>query len=119
MEVSVSVKPEGGGEPIPCMAHLERDGASWKCGICGETCTRLSFGVINGFWRCCCGGELVICVNGEVADLSKYAFDDEGNRRMVDSMGRSKFASFVAEGSDEDFMKACGISAGDNEPKGG
>lgn len=83
----------------PCHPYQEADGWVWRCAWCEEIICRVSFGVMNGNYRCPCGAELEISVDGHLVDLDRH------------KMG-------ACNQSDEDFLKLCGISPENITPSG-
>lgn len=74
----------------------------WECGNCSEICCRVSFGVMNGFWRCRCGLETEVTVDGKIVDLKQF-----------NTAPREWFAPAEPQpqSSDEKFLQMCGIAA--------
>jgi hypothetical protein len=60
---------------------------------------------MNGFWRCRCGLETEVTVDGKIIDLRQYNTEPLEQR-----------ASEPQLSSDDEFLKTCGIAVETNEP---
>jgi hypothetical protein len=92
---------------LPCVPFPEPDGCKWTCSGCGEICCRVSFGVMNGFWRCRCEGELEVIVDGSLVDLGQFHFEQPPVTQPEPEPEPIT--------SDDDFLKGCGISVPEEE----
>lgn len=71
-QVAIFVKRSG--VLIACKAHQAPDGATWQCGACGfHPLLRASFGVMSGLWRCDCGAEVELFVDGKAVAIEEVA----------------------------------------------
>jgi hypothetical protein len=78
----VAVFVKRAGILVPCRAYAEPDGALWRCACCEGALIRASYGILNGLWRCPCGCEVELLVNGLAIDLEAMngrAFADHDN----------------------------------------
>lgn len=105
-QLAVFVKRSG--VLVACRAYPAPDGCVWECSACGLVpLLRASFGVMSGMFRCQCGAEVELFVDGEIVKLEE--------------VGVKPFPSAVSElkpkrtrrrkMSDEDFLRECGITA--------
>ena len=92
---------------LPCMPRTEPDGCCWTCPACGEVCCRVSFGVMNGFWRCRCEGMLEVMVDGALVDITHHILDQPPTAQ----------AQPAPVMRDDEFLKGCGITVAEDEDK--
>jgi hypothetical protein len=72
--IAVFVKKEESGILVPCRVFPAPDGATWQCGVCGaHPLLRASFGVMSGLWRCGCGAEVELMVDGQPVAIEDVA----------------------------------------------
>jgi hypothetical protein len=98
---SVAVFIKRNGVLIPCPVRPTPDGCVWRCVNCHEHVIRASFGVLSGLWRCQCGCEVELLVDGQAIDLEElnalqpqYQTEEDGGTKPV---------------NDSDFLRELGI----------
>ena len=117
--VMVMIRTEA-GILMPCEASPQPDGAAWACAVCGELCIRVSFGVMQGLWRCRCGVDVQLLVDGRFIDpreiqplepVSKMAPIRPITQEELESdMPKPKRVRKKRIKSDKDFLSQCGIA---------
>src|SRR6266436_6241136 len=115
-EVSVFVKRNG--ILVACRVFPAPDGCTWQCGVCGlHPLLRATFGVMSGFWRCQCGAETELMVDGkpvpiqEVAHVVPSSNGEVPSQQNVPAKPKRKRTRKL---KDEDFLRECGISLGEH-----
>ncbi len=96
-----------GGLLIPARPVPEPDGMHWTCGVCGVICARVSFGIMNGLYRCQCGGTVEITVDGRVVYIAAHKVPNPPEEPTTVAEQQQK--------NDEEFMKSCGISSQEDD----
>lgn len=126
---SVIVVSKRNGVLLPCRPHQQADGFVWFCGACVTSpICRVSFGVMNGLWRCQCGAEIEVCVDGEMVDLAALAVPSPDDiRRAMDGSLASSAGTWnnlkrapqpsppdnvvpFPKKTDNEFLQGCGIA---------
>lgn len=114
---AVTVLIKRNGLIFPCMPHPAPDGATWQCGCCGaHPILRASFGLMSGVWRCVCGGELELIVDGvvvpieEVAEVENTAFPIDATAAPAANVPAKPKRKRHRKLKDEDFLRECGIA---------
>lgn len=116
---SVMVFVKRSGVLIACRAFPSPDGATWQCGVCGtHPLLRASFGVMSGFWRCECGAEVELMVDGkpvaieEVAQVmpARHAPRDEDVMFPQQNAPAKPKRKRRRKLTDKDFLRECGIA---------
>lgn len=132
---SVIIVAKREGLILPCFPRVEPDGYSWTCPACPTIVARISYGLMNGLWRCECGAEIEVCVDGVRLDLEKpvEATQDDIRRAMDGSLGSSggswnnlkrspspgtpvnviPFPERITD-RDKEFLEACNIALDDD-----
>lgn len=87
------------GVLLPCPVCPTPDGACWRCGLCRAIVIRVAFGVMNGLWRCQCGAEVALFVDGEEIDI-------EGMHSELPEVQHGE----AKELNDSDFLRELGIT---------
>ena len=101
-EVAVFIRTES-GILAPCPSHRTPDGAVWSCQLCRAVLMRASFGVLSGLYRCRCGSDVELLIDGRSVDIE--AMGQEGvPMRYEPALAPSK------DFKDEDFLRELGIS---------
>ncbi len=115
MPHSLAVFVKRNGILVACRAHPAPDGATWQCPTCGfHPLLRASFGVMSGLWRCQCGAEVELLVDGkpvaieEVAELIPAPADVvPAEQQNVPAKPKRKRTRKL---KDADFLRECGIA---------
>lgn len=115
-QLAVFVKRNG--VLIACRAYPAPDGATWQCGACDfHPLLRASFGVMSGLWRCQCGAEVELMVDGEpvaieeVAEIMPAPAEIVPEQANVDAKPKRK-----RKLKDADFLRECGIAIEEEKP---
>jgi hypothetical protein len=61
----------GGPVRVACRAYPSPTGAVWHCAHCNAAIISASFGVLSGFWRCPCGADVGLFVDGKQIDMQE------------------------------------------------
>lgn len=74
MPHSLAVFVKRNGILVACRPHPAPDGATWQCPTCGfHPLLRASFGVMSGLWRCQCGAEVELLIDGKPVAIEEVA----------------------------------------------
>ena len=110
---SIAVFVKKSGILVACRSHPQPDGAIWICALCDAAIIRASFGVLNGLWRCSCGNDVELLVNGVPVDLEaeqRKTFAEMQSQNVPAKPKRKRQRKL----SDEDFLRECGITIKEN-----
>jgi hypothetical protein len=124
---AIAVFVKKSGVLVPCKAYPEPDGAVWRCAICDLAIVRASFGVLNGMWRCQCGCEVEVVMDGCPVDLEAAAttihdrdivgtVGDEPPQNLELNAPEKPKRKRARKLTDEDFLRECGIAIKEEEP---
>lgn len=107
---------------LPCLPHPEADGFSWHCPACSGIVARVSFGIMNGVWRCRCGAEIEMCVDGVPIDLQRLTIEDKIGIAKAMAHSEEQGSQIVnvipfperITARDKEFLEACNIALDDD-----
>jgi hypothetical protein len=111
--IAVFVKKEESGILVPCRVFPAPDGATWQCGVCGtHPLLRASFGVMSGLWRCSCGAEVELMVDGQPVAIEDVAqvIPAPADVTHVTNVPAKPKRKRQRKLKDEDFLRECGIA---------
>lgn len=117
----ISVFVKRNGILVACRTFPAPDGATWQCGTCGfHPILRASYGVMSGLWRCECGAEVELLVDGKPvaieevaevlpgpADIEPQVSQHQVPQQNVPAKPKRKRQRKL---TDEDFLRECGIA---------
>lgn len=114
---SVLLVAKRNGVIAPCRSCPQPDGMVWQCGFCSVVCTRVSFGIINGLWRCNCGAEIELFIDDKLVNLQKLSLDDTAFGVSLEALTtRTEKPANVLEfpdrvtDKDKEFLEGCNIA---------
>jgi len=108
-EVNVFVKRNG--VFVACRVFPSPDGCTWQCGACGlHPLLRASFGVMSGLWRCQCGAETALFVDGKPVAIEEVAHLMPANAPPQENVAAKPKRKRVRKLKDQDFLRECGIA---------
>ena len=107
---SIMVFVKRGGILVACRNYRTPDGCFWRCAHCETILMRASFGIMNGFYRCTCGSDVELLVDGQAIEIEDL------------TVAPAMFGGAAVEPTpapqrtnDEDFLRGCGIAMEDDK----
>lgn len=115
---SVMIVAKREGLILPCFPRVEPDGYSWTCPACPTIVARVSYGLMNGLWRCECGAEIEVCVGGKVIDIKHVTalalrHNEEVALQEEVPVNVIPFPKRITT-RDKEFLEACNIALDDD-----
>lgn len=119
----IAVFVQRSGILLPCKVYPSATGCSWICANCEKIqIMSATLGVLSGFWRCPCGVDVELIVDGKIIDIQEMnALEQHGLRSALDEQRPYTEYDLQQDAirilkkkqvTDEDFLRECGISAG-------
>lgn len=127
-EIAVFVK-FGGPLLVPCRGYRgyqAPSGCFWHCAYCELVIIAVNLGVLSGFWRCPCGAEVVLLVDGQEVNMQAMnALDksqeqpDETDTGNWNGLARRPVSDLLpnpqAPLTDDEFARQCGFALPNGE----
>jgi hypothetical protein len=113
---AIAVFVKKSGVLVGCRVYPTDDGCLWQCGVCGTMpLLRASFGVMSGYWRCPCGAEVELLIDGQPVELQEInvlpnGMAAEGNFAAPEETPEKPKRKRRRKLNDEDFLRECGIA---------
>jgi hypothetical protein len=109
---SVMVFVKRSGILVGCRNYPVPDGCFWRCAHCEAIIMRASFGVMNGLYRCTCGSDVELLVDGQAIEIEAL---DSSTNQEGELIPHPNPAPAPQRVSDEDFLRECGIAMEDDK----
>lgn len=105
----IAVFVKNNGILAPCRVSPQPDGAVWVC-PCGVFVIRATYGVLSGMWRCQCGREIEVIVNGVTIDMEELGEMPAQQQQQPTQPASGATAGAGGGFSDEGFLRGMGIA---------
>lgn len=103
----IAVFVKSNGILVPCKVHPAADGAVWVC-PCGTYIIRASHGVLSGMYRCYCGKDVELIVDGQTVDIEEL--QELPTATNLPSPSAEAMTAGDIKQNDEDFLRGFGIA---------